>query len=132
MSYNWGHLLDLAENIYNKAASLGEVNACYRTVINRSYYAAHKLSFQYLWDYHPGFRPQFTKSGEDHGRVISLMSTLLDKTACLIISNKLSELLDYRKKADYDSSVNRLKDKAVSSLEWSRMVREYLNMLTST
>lgn len=95
MIFDWNHYFDFAKELYSKKDQFTNEDACFRSVISRTYYSMHHQVFDHSW--YVGEIP----TGKSEGtRLINYLKTQ-KKEESRTIGTKLESLQKYRTTADY-------------------------------
>jgi uncharacterized protein (UPF0332 family) len=123
MSFDWAELLDVAEALSNADFGVGR-EACLRTAIGRSYYAAFGSARHHARKR----RPQTRQSAAEHGEV-SVFFAQQHGDSGVEIAKLLSRLRTIRNIADYDDECEDPEGLSSESLTYARRIIHLLATL---
>jgi hypothetical protein len=114
MPFAWSDLLDLAVHLQKEAANLPSANACFRTALNRAYFAAYGHARSYAIRF-LGFPER--ANADDHGR---LRAHLRQKKRARD-GARLDDMRLWRNEADYEEELSfegELEQTVANAIHW--------------
>ena len=125
--FDWKNFLKTAEFMHKTVDEFPDREACYRTVVSRAYYAAFKLSVNYVSN---KYNTKFFSN--EHKEVQVFFKKKKHDNAMTKIGSQLTRLHQDRKKADYDEDMNESAAmKAAKSLRTAQSIIEGIDALSS-
>ncbi len=131
MNFDWNNLIPLAAYLTNNCIDLNsdeciDQEATFRTIINRSYYAAYNVAKQYVIN-------EFTtisRKGGEHESLINMFKAFREENnEYPVIASKLDKIKSHRISADYHPIFNNsaIDTAARMSLKLSKEIIQSIN-----
>lgn len=126
MSFEWLNYLTFSQYLLDNCDAIPEQEACYRTIVSRAYYAVYCSTREYIIQHF-----EYSSFGNDHQNLQTFL--IRHQKPYSTIGNKLKQLHQLRKKADYDNQLNELPvNTAARALAQAQKIAEKLSELKTT